>query len=384
MVGESAAKGRALRALGQAPVALTAVAGLAVAVWAGLVRIGWAWEMPLEDLPAMHGAIMVCGFLGTVIGIERAVALGRWWAWASPALAAAGAVALVAGLPGAMDSDPSIARALFAASAVALFAESLLIVRRQPALFTATLAAGAGALAAGNIAWWMERPLSHAVLWWIGFLVLTIASERLELSRVVRLSRRAVVVFAAEGLLLLGSLAWTTWKNAVELRCFGIALALLALWMLRCDVARRTVKLKGLPRFVASGLLAGYAWLLAGGVIFAWYATSWGPFPRDAAYHSVFLGFVISMIFAHAPIILPAISGLEVAWSRLFYVPLFFLHATLVVRVAADFGPWMEVRQWGGLGNAASIALFLLVLLSAVVRAALAKRRTARRPTSSA
>ncbi len=378
MVGEGAAKGSVAGALGKAPVALAAVAALAVAVWAGLVRIGWAeWEMPLEDLPAMHGAIMVCGFLGTVIGIERAVALGRWWGWLSPALAAGGAVALVAGLPGALELKPLVPRALFAASALALFAESLLIARRQPALFTAALAAGAGALAAGNLIWALERPLSQAVLWWIGFLVLTIASERLELSRVVRLSRRAVWVFGAEGVLLLGSLGWTTARNAVELRVFGAALALLALWMLRCDVARRTIRLKGLPRFVASGLLAGYVWLLAAGAIFAWYATSWGPFPRDAAYHCIFLGFVISMIFAHAPIILPAISGLEVAWSRAFYVPLVFLHATLVARIAADFGPWMDVRQWAGLGNAASIALFLLVLVASVLRAAIARRRAA-------
>ena len=41
--------------------------------------------------------------------------------------------------------------------------------------------------------------------------------------------------------------------------------------------------------------------------------------PRyDAMLHSIFLGFVFSMIFAHAPIILPTITGLAIAVSKQF------------------------------------------------------------------
>jgi hypothetical protein len=42
---------------------------------------------------------MVCGFLGTLIGVERAVALGSLWPYAAPLLTAVGALCLLAGLP---------------------------------------------------------------------------------------------------------------------------------------------------------------------------------------------------------------------------------------------------------------------------------------------
>jgi hypothetical protein len=47
----------------------------------------------------MHGPVMVMGFLGTLIGLERAVAYGRRWAFAAPGPTGLGAVALLAGLP---------------------------------------------------------------------------------------------------------------------------------------------------------------------------------------------------------------------------------------------------------------------------------------------
>src|SRR5215470_12457087 len=60
------------------PLAIGA-AGLAVGLWSGLVRLG----LVLPGVPAIaefHGALMICGFLGTLISLERAVAVGRWWA----------------------------------------------------------------------------------------------------------------------------------------------------------------------------------------------------------------------------------------------------------------------------------------------------------------
>jgi hypothetical protein len=75
-------------------LALVASAGLALlaGLWAGLVRIGWPL-LPIEDdLVLLHGPLMLGGFLGLVIGLERAVALNRPWALAAPALAGASTV----------------------------------------------------------------------------------------------------------------------------------------------------------------------------------------------------------------------------------------------------------------------------------------------------
>lgn len=55
---------------------------------------------------------MALGFLGTVIGLERAVALGSRWTFAVPLLSGGGAIVLVAGAsitrrrPGRLFSAP--------------------------------------------------------------------------------------------------------------------------------------------------------------------------------------------------------------------------------------------------------------------------------------
>lgn len=60
--------------------------------------------------------------------------------------------------------------------------------------------------------------------------------------------------------------------------------------------------------------------------------------PRyDALLHAVFLGFFISMIFGHAPIIFPALLGLPINFQPVFYIQLALLHASLLLHVFADY-----------------------------------------------
>lgn len=133
----------------------------------------------------------------------------------------------------------------------------------------------------------------------------------------------------------------------------------LALWLLRHDVARYTLHKTGLARFIAACLLSGYVWLAAGGLlglIFGGIAAG----PRyDAILHAVFLGFVFSMIFGHAPIVLPSVLGIPLTYHPSFYVPLAMLHLSLALRVVGDLVSWWDGRQWGGLLNAVVLLLFL-------------------------
>ena len=69
---------------------LLAVSALLFGMWAGLIRLGWVLPVLQPPLPMLHGPLMVCGFLGTLIGLERAVGTGKRWAYAGPALTAAG------------------------------------------------------------------------------------------------------------------------------------------------------------------------------------------------------------------------------------------------------------------------------------------------------
>ncbi len=75
------------------------VFGLLMGLWGGLVRLGWLLPLPHSNLVSQHGALMLSGFLGALIALERAVTLERRWAYAAPALAGLGGLAVSLGLP---------------------------------------------------------------------------------------------------------------------------------------------------------------------------------------------------------------------------------------------------------------------------------------------
>ena len=153
----------------------------------------------------------------------------------------------------------------------------------------------------------------------------------------------------------------------------GVGLLALALWMLRFDIAGRTVRQRGLPRYIAVCLLVGYVWLAVGGLL----ALAFGPVLAgpgyDALLHSLFLGCVMSMIFGHAPIIVPIVLRRAVAFRPTLYAPLAVLHLSLLLRVTADLLGSPAGQQWGGLLNVAAI-LFFAVHMAISARAPAAAR----------
>jgi hypothetical protein len=152
-----------------------------------------------------------------------------------------------------------------------------------------------------------------------------------------------------------------TWWPEPGVRVIGAGLVALTCWLARYDVARRTVHQRGLTRFMAVSLLGGYVWLGVGGVIAIISGVSMPGVVYDALLHAVFVGFVISMLFAHAPIIFPAVLGLPVAYRPAFYLHVGVLHLSLLVRVAGDLNDELgRFRSWGGLFNALALLLFIL------------------------
>jgi hypothetical protein len=354
----------------RAPLLVFAFASLFVGMAAGLARLGWLFPIPVAELAALHGPLMVSGFFGTVISLERAVALSRRWGYFGPLLTGLGAAAGILGTPFA------IAPILIAMGSAVLLAASIVFYRRQRELFTLTLALGAGCWVLGNLLWLAARPIYLAVPFWIGFLVLTIAGERLELSRVLPPSTLARRVFVAAILVLLAGIALSAFAWTAGTLLLGAGLLTLSLWLMRQDVARRTVKGRGLPRFIAVCLLTGYVWLtLSGLVILVSGGLEYGGASYDAALHAVLLGFVFSMVFGHAPIILPAVLRVAVPYTPYFYLPLALLHASLLVRLTGDclmLPPW---RAWGGALNGIALLAFALGTITAVVRGLAKKGR---------
>lgn len=341
---------------------LLAALALLAAMWAGVIRIGWMWNPIQAKWIASHGALMVSGFLGTVIGVERAIALNRVWTFASPALAALGALALLLGLPSI------IGTVLIVLGSLVLVAVFGLILKLHTAIYTGTMALGAVLWAVGNLVVLFGGAVWLAVGWWMGFLLLTVAGERLELSRILRLSAKVQNMFIAIAAIYVLGLVITLVNLSLGTRIAGVGVLLMGLWLAQYDIARRTIKTEGLSKFIAAALLTGYFWLVVSGTLAVWFGGQYAGLRYDAILHSLLVGFVISMIFGHAPIIFPAVFGREIPYTNWFYSHLILLHVSLLLRVGGDLAVLPVWRKWGGLLNMIAILLFLANTITAVTR----------------
>ncbi len=341
------------------PLLILGFAALATGVLAGLARLGWGVPLPTPQLVLLHGPLMVSGFLGTVIGLERAVAIGRRWAYSAPLCTGLGGVALLAGLP------PAVGAAAMTFGSAILLVATTRILLRQRTLFLLTMALGAFSWLAGNLLWLAGAPVADVASLWINFLVLTIAGERLELSRFLPPSPAARRVFT----LILAALVMGGFLAATRagIILYGTALLGLALWLLRQDIARRTVREQGLTRFIAVCLLSGYAWLAIGSLTLL-AAGSLAGTAYDAVLHAVLIGFVFSMVFGHAPVIFPSVVRVKMPYHWTFYLPLVVLHGSLLLRLAGDALAVPALRSQGGMLNAIALVLFILSTVSSVLR----------------
>lgn len=342
---------------------LVAVAGmcLLIGLWSGLTRLEWDLPKPQADFDSLHGPLMVVGFLGTLIGLERAVAINIWWAYGVPFFSCVSMSALL------MDAPlPLIAATAFLAAVLLtlLFAD---LYRRQPGEHFVIITISAALFGIGDLLWLAEAPLSQVAPWWSGFLVLTIAGERLELTRLRQPPSYARWQFRACVAIILAGLTISIFSLFLGVRVAGAGLVVLALWLLRYDLAWQNLHTAGLPRFMARCLIIGYVWLAIGGVLWLAFAPFFAAGPiYDAMLHVIFVGFVFSMIFAHGPVILPAITGMKLAFQNLFYLHVALLHLGLILRLAGDFDWVFGSRKWGGALNALAILLFIANNIRAV------------------
>lgn len=339
------------------PLLLLGLLSLVGGVLAGLARLGIDVPTLAAAASGQHGALMIAAFFGTVIGLERAVALGHPAWYLAPAGSALGGIAVLAG-------DARLGALLCLGGGGVFFAGSVQVARTLPALFTLTLAAGALALPLGNLVWFAHGAPAEAMPLWFGSLVLTVAGERLELTRLMPPQPGARKIFVA----LLAAFALTAPFAAVsgEARPLAAVLLCLAVWLLRNDVARRTVRGSGLPRFVAVALLSGYFMLAVSAALGVAGAYAPGHIWRDAAVHALLLGFVFAMVVGHAPVIFPAVMKVRIPYHPAFYMPLLLLQASLLLRMAGGLLDHAAWRDAGALGNAAALALLVATLLARV------------------
>jgi len=331
-----------------------AMISLLLGILTGLQRLGW--QMPDTNTAAQHGALMVGSFLGTVILVERIVAIKLYWLYIFPIMSGLSTLAFVL-------SEKSLAFIMLTMASVGLIISYLIIINRHKAFYFYVMLAGAMCWFAGNVFLLQGGMYAVSSTWWMAFILLTIVGERLELSKFVPDARVkkplmwGLLVLIVAGLLM----PFHTWGNIV----FGGGLAGLAIWLFKFDIIRKSIKLKGLHRYTAILLGLGYFWLLvSGGLMMVGFDQALN---YDAALHAFFLGFTFSMIFAHGPMILPGVAGLPIKPFRsIFYLWGALLSLATLLRVLADWFYWMEWRQWSGAISGISIIAFFASLIFAV------------------
>lgn len=358
----------AARTVARVACVASILALFACGVVAGLARFGVAVPRHALSNASWHGVLVLPIFFGAVVSLERAVALGGGRHLFAPVAVALAGLMLLAGMP------TGLAQAVLLAGATLALASASGLLLRHAELHLMVLALGVLSWWFGDLIWLLTDAPLLAVPGWLAFLVLTIAAERLELTRLRPTRPHARALFVTIVVTMLLSVSAAVPAPEPALRWFAASLLALAAWLTRYDIARVTVRQRGLTRFIAVCLLSGYGWLALSGALGL--AGAWNvshPW-HDAALHALTLGFVISMALGHAPIVLPAVARIRVRYGPVFYLPLIALHATLAVRVAGALMNDFALRRAGAVGNAVALALFVAVMATS----ALAARNEAR------
>lgn len=334
------------------PGGLALLAGLDAA----LLLLDLPAPVTATHLPDVHGVLLVLGFVGTLVALERAVALRARTGFTAPVLLGLGAVLLVTPLP---DKLGATALLLGTLALVAVYVPLWRRQRRDAVLgqiLGAVLAAGAATLWLGGV------PVPQLVPWLSGFVVLIVAAERVELARIAlpaSAERGVLLASVAVTIAVVAGLLWPAFGQPV----LGLTLLGLAGWLATHDVARKTLRGQGPARFTAGCVLAAYVWL---GVA----ATCWlvgGPVfdgeRYDAVVHAVFLGFTLSMIMAHAPVILPAVLRRPLPYHPALVAPAALLQLSLVLRLwIGDALHISTAWRVGGVLNIVAVLAFVVLL----------------------
>jgi hypothetical protein len=354
-------------------VLVLAVVAVLSGLDAALLRLGVPAPVHSDPLASAHGILMVYGFLGTAITLERAVALQSsgtpWstgWAYASPAAAGLGGVLTVLQPALPLPGGRALPGGAWLASMAVLAAIYVAVWRRQQSY--AVLVQLLGALAGlGGIALWARGfEVAQIVPWWAALLVLTIVGERLELARVAFVAARTEARVLAESCLVVVALVATLLAPGWGYPLLGLALGVLMADVAVHDVARRTVRATGLVRFVAVCMLTGYVWALVPALVWTVHGPALAGYPYDAVVHALTIGFVLSMILAHAPVIVPAIVRRPLPYHPVLWVVWGLLQAGLLVRVLGGARDAVWAWQAGGTLSVVALLAFLAATVTLV------------------
>ena len=379
-------------ALPRSRMALLVGAGLAalLGLVAALIRadlIHPSGRVPLADL---HGGLMVYGFLGAAIGLERAVAYRSGgsskpaWGFLAPALGLLGSLlCLLSLLVSSRGAAPAwvkvelVGGIPWTLSMLVLTAIYSAIWRRQPSAEVIIQVLGSLVGLVGAAAWVAGLDASVLAPTWLFFLVLTIVGERVELARAVFSDVRLESGILGLSLLAVLMLPVQAMAPSVGYPLLGLSLGLLLLVMASHDVAKGTFRHGGLPGFMGTCMLSAYAWGLLAALI--WMAapldssTYWG----DMALHALAVGFIMTMVIAHVCMIVPSVIRRPLPFHPLLWGAWALMQVGLLIRLLGAIRLYTPLWKAGNLLNVLGILSMMLtvVYLAARGKQVLASKR---------
>lgn len=333
-------------------VLLALLAGIAGGWW----RLGQhsPW---LASFAPSHALYMIGGFLGSLISLERAMTVRKKaWLW----VPLTNVCSVLAGLLG----DWSLAILVQIVASAGLTVLLYLQTHRYNQTPLLLLTIGALCWLTGNLLFYKELFVATALPWWMAFLVFTIVGERLTLTKFLptpRWAKNMLYFFLASYLISLflpfhQTLSWMG----------PLMLLFIALWLSYFDIAKLLLFKKGRFSYIAAGIFTAYFWL----VIHAFTSLTAvdSAFQYDLYIHTFFLGFVFSMIWAHAPIIFPLLftSNISLYHPSLWVVWLIY-QLSLLGRLWSAFYSFADLRLLYGQINGYSILAILLTMATIIL-----------------
>ncbi|EOZ96816.1 hypothetical protein A33Q_2126 [Indibacter alkaliphilus LW1] len=332
---------------------------LLMGISGGSVRLGdLSWVVP--GAAAQHGLLMVGGFLGTLISLERAMVM-KHKGWLVVPLLSGLSVPVMLWM-----GNPTLGGIMLLMASIGLVLIMYFQSFQHQVLEQYVISLGAVCWLLGNAMVLKTGFIPAGVSWWIGFILLTIVGERLELSKFLPTPQWAKVILLALIFIFFVSLLLPFHGYGALL--LGMSMVLAALWLFAFDMAKVAAKKVGQFRYIGIGLRFGYIWLGLSGLILSFFSHS--PFHYDLFVHSFFLGFTFSMIWAHAPIILPVVLNIkEKPYHPILWFGWIVFQMSLIGRIVFSALEIQIGRTMFGLINGYSIlAMFALMALIVLIK----------------
>lgn len=336
---------------------------LLTGIFSGWFRIGW--NLPIALPSGEHGALMVGSFLGTLICIERSVSYPNKTALLVPAINALSIIFFLLNMP-------KTAYMFLVLGGAGLTGIYYMVYVKHKGKHLLIMMVGAMCYLTGSAVLFGTSFYPSAIMWWMAFLFLTITGERLELSRFTLLKNTAIkqsVLIILISLFIIS--IFLPFHSNLGSLLSALSMIGAAVWLFKYDMARHSLKKPGQSFYSGLLLITGYIWLVLTGLFFA-FGAYFGSF-YDSSLHGFFLGFVFMMIFAHAPVILPAVLKLNVSpFGKSLYIWYGLLNVTLVFRVIIFIPELAPYKHWAGMLNGIAIIGFFVNM---IILARLAKRK---------